>query len=293
MLNRRVVLNQLPIVRDYTILTVAAALSAMSAILYLIPSEIAPGGLYSVSIIINALFGTPVGLVTLLLNIPVFWLGYRMLGGWGPMAKTIFFIVVFSLMLDLLIPVLPSSGISDERLLNAIFSGIFSGISSAMAYNVGATGGGTSTLTRILQVKWGLPISASSLYIDGAIIAVSGLIFGLESIMFAIIVIIIYGAVTDYVQEGPSLIRTATIITDQPEAVAETVLHKLGRGVTGWEATGMYTGQARHVLFVTVNRAQVRDLRQLVSIADPTAFVVVGQGHVAYGQGFKISRSIS
>ncbi len=286
----RAQMNTMTILRDYGALTLAAAISAASAIVYMIPSQIAPGGLYSISIIINALFGTPVGMITLLLNIPVFWLGYRMLGGWEPMTKTVYFIVAFSLLLDFLIPILPTGGISNDRLLNAIFGGVFSGISGAMSYNVGATGGGTSTLARILQMKWGLPISAGSLYLDGAIIAASGFVFGLESIMFAVVVIIIYGVVADYVQEGPSLIRIATIVTDKPALVSESILHELGRGVTGWEATGMYTGHVRHVLFVTVNRAQVRDLRRVTSMADPDAFVVVGHGHVAYGNGFKVSR---
>ena len=95
------------------------------------------------------------------------------------------------------------------------------------------------------------------------------------------------GAASDYIMEGPSIIRTATIITNKPREVAEAVLYDLGRGVTGWDAKGMYTEQARQVLFVTVPRSQTRELRALVLKIDSAAFIVIGQGHEAYGEGFK------
>lgn len=94
------------------------------------------------------------------------------------------------------------------------------------------------------------------------------------------------GATTDYVLEGPSVVRTCVIITNQPQVVADAVMKGMGRGVTGWQATGMYTQQPRHVLYVTVARSQVTDLLRTVQAADPHAFMVVGQGHTAYGRGF-------
>jgi uncharacterized membrane-anchored protein YitT (DUF2179 family) len=92
---------------------------------------------------------------------------------------------------------------------------------------------------------------------------------------------------SDYVLEGPSVIRTATIVTDRPQEVARVLLEDLRRGVTSWQGRGMFTEQEHTVLFVTITRPQVNALRRLVFSVDPNAFLVIGQGHVAYGEGFK------
>ena len=76
-------------------------------------------------------------------------------------------------------------------------------------------------------------------------------------------------------------------ITDKPEAISELVLDDMGRGVTAWQGKGMFTEQNHTVLFITISRAQVISLQRLVHLADPDAFIVIGQGHVAYGEGFK------
>jgi len=81
-------------------------------------------------------------------------------------------------------------------------------------------------------------------------------------------------------------VRTGIIVTNLPQAVADVIMAQMHRGVTGWQATGMYTGQERNILFVTVSRFQIDELRQIVTAIDPDAFIVIGQAHVAYGQGF-------
>lgn len=271
----------------FLMLTVGALLGALAVILFLVPSGIAPGGLSGIAIILNYLIGTPVGLVTLVLNVPVLILGYYMLGGWRVVIWTVYFTVMFSLLIDLLAPFLPADGVSQNHLLNAIFSGIFSGISGGIAFRAGATGGGTTVLLRILNMRYGIPTSSSTLYIDGAIVVVSGLVFGWESAMFAILSLVVYGMTADYVLEGASVIRTVTIITNKPQDLSEAILYTLNRGATMWTGQGAYTGTTRHILFVTVLRSQVTTLRDVIVTVDPEAFVIVGQGHIAFGEGFK------
>lgn len=275
---------------EYGVLSIAALLSAITTTLYYVPSELAPGGLNGISIILNGLVGSPVGLVTLALNVPMLVLGHRYLGGRKVVVRTMYFTVLYTILIDLLTPILPAEGLSSDVLLNAIFGGILGGISGGLCFRMGSTGGGTTIASRILNVRTGIPISLASLYIDGGIIAASALVFGWESAMYAVLSVLVYGMVTDYVLEGPSMIRTATIITDHPRMVADVILNTMQRGVTSWEAEGMYTQQPRGVLFVTVTRSQVTLLRQLVLAADPKALIVIGQGHIAYGKGFKQRR---
>jgi uncharacterized membrane-anchored protein YitT (DUF2179 family) len=142
----------------------------------------------------------------------------------------------------------------------------------------------------MLQNRLGTSLNNTYLLTDTGVVALAGLVFGWEGALYAMVAIFVDGVAADYVLEGPSTIRTATIITSQPRAVADTIIQRLGRGVTGWEARGMYTGRERTVLFVTVMRPQINELRHLVLAVDPDAFIVVGHGHTAYGEGFRLSR---
>jgi len=271
----------------FILLTAAGLVGAMSVIVFLAPFDIAPAGISGVAVIMNLKLGTPIGLVTLLGNIPIQYLAYRMLGGWQIVAATVYVLVVYSIGLDILAPIFPKDGVSTNVLLNALFGGIIGGVGSGLAYRAGATFGGTSTLARILQERFGTPLSSTYLYTNLATIGLAGVVLGWEGALYATVALAMDGAVSDYILEGPSVIRTSVIITDHPQEVAQVILTELGRGVTGWEATGMFTGEKRTVLYVTISRSQINILRQLVISADSGAFMVIGQGHVAYGQGFK------
>ena len=277
----------LSVIWGLVLLFLGAFISAVAVIVFEAPFQIAPGGISGIAVILNNLIGTPLGLVVLLGNIPIQILAFRMLGGWRALAATIFATVLYSLLLDILTPYFPPSGVSDDVFLNAVFGGIVGGIGAGLVYRAGGTLGGTSTLGRILQQRYGIPLSSSTLYTDSLVIAAAGLFFGWELALYAMITLFIGAAVADYVLEGPSVIRTAVIITDQPRLVANAILHEMQRGVTGWDGKGMFTEQPHTILYVTVSRAQVNELRRLVRQADADAFVVIGQGHSAYGQGFK------
>jgi uncharacterized membrane-anchored protein YitT (DUF2179 family) len=259
----------------------------VAVLVFQAPFQIAPGGISGIAVILNSLFGTPLGVVVLLGNIPIQLLAFRILGGWQSLATTAYATVLYSVLLELLVPYFPANGISQDIFLNAVFGGIVGGIGAGLVYRAGGTLGGTSTLGRILQQRYGIPLSSSTLYTDTIVIAAAGLFFGWELALYALITLFIGAAVADYTLEGPSVIRTGVIITDQPQLVAETILTEMHRGVTGWDGKGMFTGQPRTILYVTVSRAQVNELRRLVREADPKAFMVIGQGHAAYGEGFK------
>lgn len=273
----------------YVQLVIAALLGAASVVFFLVPAEIAPQGVSGLATMSNTLFGTPVGLTILIINIPIQYMGYKMLpDGWRVVARSLVVIVIYSMAIDLMTPlVLQNGGFSHDRLLNTLFGGILGGISGGMVYRAGANFGGTSTIAQILRHRTGIPMSSIFLYTDTAIVLLAGLVYGLEGALYAMVVVFLGGMASDYVMEGPSIIRTAVIITNEPQAVSAAIIGQLRRGVTGWDATGMYTGQARTMLYVTIARSQVNDLRDLVSGIDPAAFIVIGQGHTAYGEGFK------
>ena len=147
---------------------------------------------------------------------------------------------------------------SDNALLNAIFAGVIGGVGGGFILRGGGTFGGTSTLARIVQVKLGTPLSSTNLYTNIIVVLAVGVILGWESALFSLVALVIDGIAADYILEGPSVIRTVTIITKQPYDVSNVILYQLQRGVTAWQVTGMYTGEERHMLLVTVSRPQVQ-----------------------------------
>lgn len=280
--------NWREIIISYIWLTLGALIEAISTIIFLAPFEVAPGGVSGMAVILNKTIGTPIGLMVFILNIPIQFLGYRMLpGGWRIIVRTIYAVIIYTVLMDILDSVITVSITGEDRLLNTLFGGIIAGIGGGMIFRAGGSLGGTSTLALILQRRLGTPMSTTYLYTDALVIGIAGLAFGWEAALYAIVALFLTGIATDYVMEGPSIIRTCVIITDKPDEVATAIMSTLYRGVTGWEGIGMYTKQPHTILYVTVSRTQVQDVRRLVTKIDTNAFIVVGHGHMAYGKGFK------
>ena len=267
-------------------MTAGALLQIANLHLFLIPSQIAPGGVSGAAIIINDLTGWPVGLTMLALNVPLVILGFRHLGRFRFLGRTLYAVLLYNLGADLAAGWFPSGGLSDDLLLNALFGGVVGGIGMGLVYRGGGTTAGTGVLGRVLQMKTGVPVSQLYLLTDSGVILAAGLIFGWEKALYALITLFVWGLAADYVLEGPSVVRIAFIVTDVPKTVAGAVFSELGLGVTAWPAEGMFTEAQHSVLFCTVSRPHEHRLRKVVADADPNAFFVVGHGHQASGGRF-------
>jgi uncharacterized membrane-anchored protein YitT (DUF2179 family) len=276
-------------IRDYLFILIGAALQALAFFLFLIPAELAAGGISGAAQIINSFTGWPIGTMTLIANVPLFIIGWRSLGGRRFLIRTIVASIVFSVVLDALGFLLPgfAAGVTDDIWLNALYGAIVGGIGGALVLRSQGTSGGTEILSRLLSRRYGIPLTQAYLYTDGIVVFLSGLAFSWTQALYALIVVYVWGVVTDFFLEGQSVVRAATIITDKPDLVTQKIFDELTRGVTAWPGTGMYTGQGKQVLYCVVSRAEVAPLKALIHEADPDAFVVIGQAHEALGEGFK------
>lgn len=272
----------------YIMLTIGSFIGSMGVVIFLAPNNIAPTGVTGVAIISNFLFDTPIGVMVFLLNIPIQILGARMLpGGWRNIMRALYVILIFSITIDQMGQYVPPELSSDNELLSAVFGGVIGGIGSGIVIRAGGNFGGTSTIALIIQRRTGMPLSSIYLYTDIVVIIAAGYFFGINAALLATVTLFIDGLAANYVLEGPAVIRTAMIITDKPEEMSKLVMSTLQRGMTGWGGKGMFTGVERTVLYITISRSQVQDLRLIVHEADPDAFMVIGHGQTAYGEGFK------
>ena len=269
--------------RSFFFLTIGALISAVNVNLFLAPWEIAPGGLSGLAIIINKFTAWPIGLMTLVMNIPLFFVGFKYLGRFNFVIRTFYVVILFSLGIDIMAPWLPVGGITDNLMLNALYGGVVGGIGSGLIYRGQGTSGGTGIIGRVIQFKTGFPISQVYLITDGFIVLIAGLVFGWDKALYAMVALYIWGISADQVLEGPSVVRTATIVTDRPKEVAEAVFDRLRLGITAWPARGMFTEDKHTVLFFAVSRPNVDMLKTVVLEADSQAVIVIAHGHHIVG----------
>ncbi len=273
--------------RDYGYVTLGTVVLALAMTLFLIPARLAAGGVSGLALVIHHHTGWPVGLLTALLNAPLFALGWRYLGGPRFAARTVYSIVLFSAVVDFA-PQLGLAGpVTDDVILNTLYGGVVAGVGAGLIYRGRGTSGGTDILARILARHWHIPMAQSYLISDALVLAAAGMTFGWERAMYALVALYVIGLAADMVSQGAGVIRTALIVTDQAEQVTQRILHDLDRGVTILQGIGGYTGKPRAVLYCVVSRSEVAALKALVHEADPRAFMVIGHAYEALGEGFK------
>ena len=218
-------------------------------------------------------------------------MGFQYLGRFNFLLRTLYVTVVYTFGVDILTWWLPAEGVTTDPLLNALFGGVLGGIATGLVFRGRGAFAGTGIISRILQLKTGIPVTQFYLFIDGVVIIALGLVFGWENALYSLIMLFIWGLATDYVLEGPSVIRTAFIVTDAPRQVADTLINRMGIGVTAWSGQGMYTDKDHAVLFCTISRPDVESLKVVVTEVNAHAFIVIGQGHQASGGVLKPRKS--
>jgi len=274
--------NWRPEIQNILLITLGALMLIVSIDAFLAPSNISPGGgVTGLSLIINHFTGWPIGRVMLILNIPLLIIGFKYLGRFHFLARTLYAVAIYNLGVDFLGQWIPA--VSDDLMLNALFGGVIGGLGTGLVYRGRSTTAGFGVISRIIQLKTGTPISQVYIFTDGAVLIGLGLTFGWAAALYSLLTLFIWGLAADYALEGPSVVRTAFIITDKPQEIADALFARMGVGITGWQAQGMYTQATHMTLFCTVNRSEINSLRAVALAADSTAFIVIGQGHQTNG----------
>jgi uncharacterized membrane-anchored protein YitT (DUF2179 family) len=274
-------------VRDALLILTGALLQALAIRLFLVPAHLINGGISGLAQLTNYYTGWPIGLMIFIGNVPLFILGWRHLGGPRFALRTAFAVAAVSVFTDALTFVLPAKQITPDLVLNTLYGGIVSGIGYGLVYRGQATSGGSDILARILNNWKGISLSQSYLITDSLIMFLGGLTYSWENALYAIVMLYISGLAAEAATEGSNVVRTALIITNQPQAVTDKILHEMERGVTLLPGKGAYTGADRTVLYCVISRSEVPQLKALVHEADARAFMVIGQAHEVLGEGFK------
>lgn len=276
--------------RNIVLLTIGTAFAAFGYCVFQVPFNIAAGGISGLGIVINHFTGWPIGLMFLTANVPLLFLGFFSLGRWAFVFRTALAILVFSAAVDacnVYLPrVLPTFPVTHDVLLCSVYAGIIGGVGNGLVYRAGCTMGGTAIIGRIIQFKTGLPLSQAFLYSDGFIVLLAGAVFGWELALYAMLTLFLTGIASDYTLEGPSSVRTVTIVTTRANELSKALMSGLGRSLSQWQIIGSFSGEQLTMLTCTLFRPQVEDMKRIVAEVDPTAFVTIGVARQAIGSNF-------
>jgi uncharacterized membrane-anchored protein YitT (DUF2179 family) len=273
--------------RDYLFIFLGALIQALAMRLFLVPGELVSGGVSGAAQLIHHYVSWPIGLMVFVGNVPLFFLGWRFLGGPRFALRTAFSIIMFSLLTDALAFVQPPPGVINDMVLVTLFGGVLLGAGLGLVYRGQGTSGGSDILGRILNHRLGISISQAYMVTDTLVVLLAGFVFDWEHALYGLVMIYVSGLAAEMISEGSDVFRTAMIITDFPDEVSNKILYEMERGVTVLAGTGAYTNKERPVLYCVVTRSEINQVKSLVGEIDPDAFMVIGQAHEALGEGFR------
>lgn len=275
-----------PHIKNGVMILLGALIFAFGINYFAIPNRLAEGGVTGITLLLKYSLNWSPALVTMVINIPLFVIGWRELGR-AAMGYTIFGTTAFSLFLWLLEDI--GVPIGNDMLLAALYAGACIGLGLGIIFRFGGTTGGIDIVVRVLQKHFRWPIGRTMFVCDFIVISASAYFLGREKAMYTLIAVFIASRVIDFVQEGAYAVRAALIISQKDAAIGEALTREMGRGATLLKGKGGYTGIDRDVLYCVVNRTELTRLKEIVHRIDPYAFVVVNNVHEVLGEGFSFT----
>jgi len=275
------------LVQNYIIILLGSAVYALAFNWCYVPNNIAFGGLTGVAQMVNRwLPWAPVGTTVIVLNIPLFLLGWRLLGI-HLLISSLVAMAASSLMIDALAALYTFPPM--EPMLACVFGGVLLGAGLGFILLQGATTGGTDLLARLMKLKlaW-LPMGKLLMAIDlVVIVAVAAVFRSLNSALYGLVALYISTLVMDGVLYGLDNAKVAYIISDKPEEIAQIIIRDLDRSVTYLSGEGGYSGAAKRVIMCAFKQKEIVDIKETVRRIDPNAFMIVCAAHEVLGEGFR------
>ncbi len=269
---------------SYAQILVGSLIGAAAYPMFLTPNRIAPGGITGVAMILNFLLQWPVGTVSLILNIPLFLIGYRTMGKIFAF-RSLVATVLFSLLID----ILPLKPVTDDPLLGALYGGVLLGVGLGLIMRGGATTGGSDMIARMVHKRFSFISTGAFLFaIDCAVVIAAGALIGTTEALYALISIFLSAKVMDVVIVGFSSNKACFVISTRWQEISDRIMRDMDRGVTQLTARGGYTGEERPTLLCVISRSEITAFKRILHEEDENAFVIIVEAHEAIGDGFSV-----
>ncbi|MFC4354589.1 YitT family protein [Chryseomicrobium palamuruense] len=268
-----------------------AAVFSFGFVHFNIQNELGEGGFSGITLILYFVFGWDVALMNLLLNIPMFLIGWRLLG-----RKVFLYTVIGTVGVSVFLKIFQvyevQIGLQNDLFLASLFAGVFVGVGLGIIFRYGGTTGGVDILARVVHKYIGWSMGKTMFLFDAGVILISWLTFLDErSMMYTLVAVFIGARVIDFVQEGAYSARGAFIISAHQTAIAERIGKEMDRGVTVLDGHGFYSKAKREMLYCVIGRNEIVRLKNIIMSVDPHAFVSIVDVHDVMGEGFTLDEN--
>lgn len=253
---------------------------------FAVNAEFAPVGVSGIALILRYLFGLPMGITSMVLNIPIVLVSYRLLGKQF-LLRSVKSMIIFALVLDYVVPYLPIY--SGNPLYAAACTGIFSGLGLTIVYLRNCSTGGTDFLVMAIRKLFPhLTIGQISLVVDAIVIIAGGFVFrNIDSVILGLISTIVTTMAIDKIMYGLGAGKLVFVVTAHEAEVAQRIEENTGRGCTFLEGRGSYSRDEKKVVMCACNNSQVVPIRRAIHETDKEAFLIITDSNEVYGEGFK------
>ena len=272
--------------KDIVYIIIGCLILAYAFQVFLLPNEIISGGISSLSIILNNVFGWRPAYIQYAINVPLLILSFWLLGK-EVLFKSVLGSLLFPFFVDLLRNVAP---VTANPLLAAIYGGMLTGLGVGLVYKAKGSTGGTSIVAQILEKFTNFSLGESNLVADGAIIVFGFFTFDIEAIMYGIITLVILSRVIDLVLVGNRSQKNVLIISDSPDEIRQEILSNFDRGVTRLNVRGGYKNDEKEMLMVVIQDREITALQEMILQLDDDAFVIVMSANEVMGRGFSLEK---
>lgn len=269
---------------DIFLVVLGSIIAAVALQFFLIPWTIAPGGVSGLSVAIEKLTGIKVYITNLIINIPLFIFGAKLLG-----KKSAVLTLLSIIILSATLAVLPHFVFTKDFFLASIFGGILLGLGLGIVFKAGGTTGGTDLAGAIVNNHWhGLSIAKGMAIADFVIVVFAGIVDKkIDTSLYSLIALFFCTKIADMILDGFNYFKGFFIISSKPDEVGTALMKNLERGVTILNGSGMYSKQERPVLLCVVSRAQFTRAKSIITEIDEKAFIMICNMNEVFGLGFK------
>ncbi len=264
-------------------ITVGAVIAAFALEEFLVPFTVLDGGIVGVSMIISQLSGLPLGVLTIVLNIPFVLMGFKRLG-MRFLIKAVYAMIIFSVFLSVFKDM---KAVTDKEILVVAFGGVLLGIGVGLILRYGGCLDGTEIVAMFLSKNTEFSVGQIVLFFNIIIYGVAGFLFGPDRALYSLLTYFVTSKVIDIVENGMEQGKSVMIITDHGKDIADKIYSQLGRTCTQMEGKGMVSNGKKTVLYCVITRVEVPAIKKIINDADVSAFMTISDVSEIVGNHIK------
>jgi len=273
--------------KNIVFILIGSAIFSFGLVHFNMQNNLAEGGFTGITLLLYFLFHIDPSISNLVLNIPIFFIGWKMLG------RTMFtYTIVGTVSLSVFLAIFQRFQIhmplQHDLALAALFAGVFIGTGLGIIFKFGGTTGGVDIIARLINKHYQVAMGRTMFIFDACVITISLTYLNYKEAMYTLVAVFVAAKVIDFMQEGAYAAKGAMIISEKDDIIQKKITDEMERGVTILKGIGSYTKQERNVLYCVVPKNELVHLKSVVTSVDPHAFVSVSDVHDVLGEGFTL-----